>query len=157
MIVVADTSPINYLVLIDEINVLAKMYGTVVIPDLVRKELLHPSTPATVTLWLRNAPAWLEVRTPTSSPDAILSELDPGERDAIVLAIELRAAQLLIDDREGRRHAERLGIPIMGTLGVLREAGALKLLDLRAAAARLRTTNFHVSPEVLDRLLEDLP
>jgi predicted nucleic acid-binding protein len=43
MIVVADTSPINYLILIDEIDILAKMYGTAVIPHAVREELLRPS------------------------------------------------------------------------------------------------------------------
>lgn len=41
MIVVADTSPINYLVLIEQIGILPKMYGRVVIPHTVREELVR--------------------------------------------------------------------------------------------------------------------
>jgi predicted nucleic acid-binding protein len=64
MIVVADTSPINYLVLIEEIDVLTKMYGTVVIPRMVCEELLRPSGPETVRAWISQPPNWLEVRAP---------------------------------------------------------------------------------------------
>jgi predicted nucleic acid-binding protein len=56
MIVVADTSPINYLVLIEEIDVLTKMYGAVVIPRMVREELLRPSGPEIVRAWISQPP-----------------------------------------------------------------------------------------------------
>ena len=71
-------------------------------------------------------------------PDSSLVKLDAGERDAITLATELQADQLIVDDREGRREAERRGIPAIGTLGVLREAATLKLLDIRVAVERLQ-------------------
>ena len=89
------------------------------------------------------------------SPDSSLAKLDAGERDAIVLAAELHADQLIVDEREGRREAERRGIPVIGTLGVLREAAILKLLDIRVAVERLQTTSFFVAPEVLTSLLKD--
>jgi predicted nucleic acid-binding protein len=154
MIVVADTSPINYLVLIEEIDILAKMYGSVVIPRAVREELLRPSAPEVVRTWIVQLPAWLEVRSPVNLPDASLVSLDPGERDAIMLALELPADQLIVDDRLGRQEAQRRGIPVMGTLGVLREASSLGLLDLRTAVKRLEATSFHIAPEVLARLLK---
>jgi predicted nucleic acid-binding protein len=157
MIVVADTSPINYFLLIEEIDILTKMYGTVVIPETVREELLRPPAPEVVRAWISQAPSWLDVRTPVHEPDASLAKLDAGERDAIVLASELHADQLIVDDREGRRHAEQRGIPVMGTLGVLREAANLGLLNLQTALVRLQTTSFYVAPEVIRRLLEDLP
>ena len=91
MIIVADTSPLNYLVLINEIGVLQKMYGHVVIPTAVRAELQCPPAPELVRLWISDPPSWLEVRTPIGASDASLNELDPGERDAILLAMELRA------------------------------------------------------------------
>jgi predicted nucleic acid-binding protein len=84
MIVVADTSPINYLILIGEIEILAKMYGTVVIPRAVREELLRPSAPEMVRNWTSQLPTWLEVHIPANAPDASLAALDPGERDAII-------------------------------------------------------------------------
>ena len=157
MIVVADTSPINYLILIEEIDILAKMYGRVVIPRAVREELLRPSAPEMVRNWIMQMPAWLEVRTPVNAPDASLAALDPGERDAIMLAGELRADQLIVDDRQGRHEAEKRGIPVMGTLGVLREAATLGLLNLRIAVKRLEATSFYIAPEVLARLLKDRP
>ncbi len=157
MIVVADTSPINYLILIEEIDILTRMYGRVVIPRAVRDELLRPSAPESVRVWMGQLPAWLEVHTPASPPDPALANLDPGERDAILLAEELKADQLIVDDREGRHEAEKRGIPVMGTLGVLREAAAIGLLDLRIAVKRLQATNFYLAPEVLARLLKDQP
>lgn len=157
MIVVADTSPINYLILIGEIEILTKMYGRVVIPRAVREELLRPSTPEMVRNWTSHLPDWLEVHTPVNVPDASLAMLDPGERDAIMLARELKANQLIVDDRQGRHEAEKRGIPVIGTLGVIREAATLGLLDLRNAVKRLEGTSFHIAPQILARLLKDQP
>jgi predicted nucleic acid-binding protein len=111
--------------------------------------------PGIVRAWIVKAPAWLEIRTPINSPDSSLAKLDPGERDAIMLATKLRADQLIVDDREGRKHAEERRIPVIGTLGVLKEAATLGLLDLRVAVERLKTTSFYVAPEVLKSLLDD--
>jgi predicted nucleic acid-binding protein len=155
MIVVADTSPINYLLLIQEIDILPKMYGKVVIPRTVHEELLRPAAPEIVRAWIAGAPDWIEIRTPVNAPDPSLARLDAGERDAIMLATELRADQLIVDDREGRKHARERRIPVIGTLGVLKEAATLRLLDLRVAVERLQTTSFYVAPEVLKSLLND--
>jgi predicted nucleic acid-binding protein len=133
MIVIADTSPINYLVLIEEIGILPRMYGRVVIPHTVREELMRASAPHMVRAWVGDPPVWLEVLSPLAVPDSALAKLDLGERDAITLAMELEADQLIVDDREGRREAERRAIPVIGTLGVLREAATLRLLDIRVA------------------------
>jgi predicted nucleic acid-binding protein len=155
MIVVADTSPINYLLLIQEIDILPKMYGRVVIPQAVQEELLRPVAPEIVRVWASTAPAWLEIRTATNEPDSSLANLDPGERDAIMLAIELHADQLIVDDREGRKQAEQRRIPVLGTLGVFKEAATLGLLDLRIAVERLQNSSFYIAPEVPRTLLND--
>jgi predicted nucleic acid-binding protein len=102
-------------------------------------------------------PSWLEVRAPVNAPDALLAKLEPGERDAILLAGELRADRLIVDDREGRREAEKRGIVVLETLGVLQEAASLGLLDLRVAVKRLQGTSFYLAPEVLARLLREQP
>ena len=155
MIIVADTSPINYLVLIKEIEVLPRLYGKIVIPEAVREELLRPVAPEVVRLWTAQSPAWLETRTPASIADSSLARLDAGERDAILLAAELNAQQLIVDDREGRRIAKERGIAVIGTLGVLKEAARLGFVDLRDCVARLQTTTFYVAPEVLKNLLAE--
>lgn len=155
MIVVADSSPIHYLIQIQAVGILEGIYGHVLIPPAVREELLHPSAPEPIRQWVSHPPSWLEVRSPTRAPDESLARLDAGERAAIQLAEELAAGQLLMDDREGRQEAERRGLHVLGTLGVLREAAALGILDLRAAVERLQNTNFYIAPEVLARLLDD--
>jgi len=67
-----------------------------------RRVEIHARPPESVRAWISEAPPWIEVRTPGAAPDALLAKLDSGECDAILLAIELRAEQLIIDHREGR-------------------------------------------------------
>lgn len=152
MIVVADTTPVNYLVLIEEIEILSLLYGRVVIPASVSKELLHPQAPPAVRQWISNPPAWLEIATPKTIATEVLAHLDSGERDAILLAEEMDADLLILDELKGRRAAESRGLAVIGTLGVLRDAASLNLLDLPAALERLSRTNFHLSPAILNRL-----
>ena len=86
-----------------------------------------------------------------------MAHLDTGERDAILLAEELGADQLIIDEVRGRRVAKRRQIPFTGTLGVLAAAAERGLLDLKSAVDRLRQTSFHISQDILDRLIEGQP
>ncbi|MGH9607641.1 MAG: DUF3368 domain-containing protein [Terracidiphilus sp.] len=151
MIVVADTAPINYLVLIGEADVLRALYGRVLIPTSVQTELTHNLTPPAVRDWIRHAPVWLEVLAPLPITDPALARLDAGERDAIVLAEEMGADLLLIDEMKGRNVAEDRGLAVTGTLGILRDAASLGLTHLSSALERLRETSFHLSPELYDR------
>jgi predicted nucleic acid-binding protein len=57
-VVVADTSPLNYLLQIDEVNLLRMLYETIVIPYEVFQELNHPGAPLAVSEWIRDSPAW---------------------------------------------------------------------------------------------------
>src|SRR3989442_6464632 len=97
-VIVSNTTPINYLVLIDHIAVLPQMYARIIIPDAVVEELQDEGTPAKVKAWVASHPAWLEVRTVAVPLDAALALLDVGEREAIRLAQELAADALIIDE-----------------------------------------------------------
>jgi len=101
MIVVADTTPINYLILIEEIDVLPKLYGRVIIPRAVNEELMRSRTPLKVQEWMKQPPNWVEILSPTVAIDAELAKLDAGELEAIALAEELSADQLIIDELRG--------------------------------------------------------
>lgn len=94
MIVVADTTPLNYLVLIGQIELLPALYKSILIPLEVHAELLRAKAPTEVRMWAGNLPAWCEARGVTSTADASLSELDAGERDAILLAATLYFSRL---------------------------------------------------------------
>lgn len=147
MIVVADTTPLNYLVLIGEADVLQRLYARVIVPHTVLRELRHPKTPAAVQIWIAQPPEWLEER-PDPPLDSTLSLLDPGERAALTLAEILQADEILMDDTAGRRIAKRRHLKVTGTLGVLSEAQLAGLLDFDRALAQLRMTNFRLSDDV---------
>jgi predicted nucleic acid-binding protein len=155
MIVVADTSPINYLVLIDQIDLLGNLYEQVLIPAAVHDELKRDLAPQAVREWIRQPPNWLIIRTVTLASDQSTIELDPGEREAIQLAEEVGAEQIVIDDLKGRQEASRRGLHVIGTLGVLREAAHLGFIDIHLVIQHLQTTTFQISPDIIANLLRE--
>src|SRR5262249_27631847 len=116
MIVIADTSPINYLILIREIDVLPALYGRILTPVSVCEELQRPRAADAVRLWMSRPPSWFEARVPSRGLDAGLATagLDAGEREAILLAEELGADQLIVDEIRARRIAQQRRIPVTG-------------------------------------------
>jgi predicted nucleic acid-binding protein len=156
MIVVADTSPLNYLILIQHIRVLGTIYGQVVIPPAVQDELLASRAPDSVRAWINSPPPWLEVRTPGRIDPGVDPTLDDGEREAISLVQNINEPTLLlIDDFPARIEAKRLGIEIIGTLGVLLVAHKRNLLDIRQAIARLRNTSFNGTEALYKHFLDE--
>ena len=96
-LVIADTGPINYLLLISHIDILPALFDKVILPSPVKEELMDPEAPALVRAWVGNPPKWLDVQQ-ACGPD-IVADLGRGETAAITLAIELHADLLLMDDR----------------------------------------------------------
>jgi predicted nucleic acid-binding protein len=90
-----------------------------------------------------------------STPDPALRELDPGERDAIQLALNTRIDTVLMDEMSGRREALRRHLRVTGTVAVLEKAG--QLLDFCDALQRLETTNFRLSPAIRAEFLRRNP
>ncbi len=148
MIVVSDTSPINYLVLIEFQNLLPELFDLVLIPEAVHRELQAGGTPEPVRQFVAAAPGWLEVR---SAPDvpATIAHLDSGEREAIALALAVGTEFVLLDERKGRQAAKEHGLQAYGTLAVIGLAAERNLVALEDALDRLQKTNFRVSPRLL--------
>lgn len=153
MIVISDTSPINYLILIECVNVLPELFGRVVIPEGVFEELQRQSTPQVVREWIAAIPSWLEVRQAHVPVAPELEVLGIGERQAIWLAQEFGAAAIIIDEEKGRQEARRRGLSVIGLLGVLRDAAERDLVQLQPALSRLREPNFRVSDKLIESLL----
>lgn len=154
MIVVSDTSVVCYLVLIGQIELLHQLYGQIVIPDLVRDELRHAGAPPSVCSWVNDLPGWVGVRCAAGEVDAALAVLDAGERAAILLAEELQACLILIDERRGRRIAKSRGLRVTGLVGILDDAAEAGLIDLPRVLEALQATDFWVSPRLLEVLLD---
>ena len=153
MIVVSDTSPIPYLVLIESHALLPGLFDVVLIPEAVRRELQADGTPEPVRQLVAATPSWLEVRSAPEVP-ATLKHLDSGEREVIALALSVGAEVVLLDERKGRQAAKEHGLQPFGTLGVLGLAAERKLVALGEALDRLQKTNFRASPGLLKRLRE---
>ena len=155
MIVVADTSPLNYLILIGHVDLLPYFYGTVNVPPAVWSELNDTRAPQAVREWVVRPPEWVVQVDVAFDPRDLPDDLERGEQEAIALAELLRADRLLVDETNARKEATRRNIPIIGTLGVLSNAAAAGLINLQNALAELRKTSFFASPELILRLLEE--
>jgi predicted nucleic acid-binding protein len=136
-LVVADTSPLRYLLQIDQIGLLPRLFEKVLIPSVVRDELTHPSAPEAVRNWMTSPPGWIEVSVVSTSADPSLSALDEGERAAIALGLSLEAELILMDDRRGAAVARVKGFSVAGTLGILDLAARRNMVDLADVLARM--------------------
>ena len=130
MIIVSDTTPISELAKVDHLDLLPKLFGKVVIPQGVFDELQvgeHPAAKLVQNL------SWLEVVTVDNQQ--LVRELqqsfklDLGESEAIALAEEISASQLLINERAARKVAMARKLPLIGTVGILLLAKRRGLLD----------------------------
>ena len=151
MIVVSDSTPVHYLILVQQIELLPRLFGRVITPPDVMSELSQPSAPEAVRDWVRRTPQWLEVRSPKVEDSSM--RLGRGERQAICLARELGADLVLMDDRKARRLAESQGLAVVGTLNILKAGSDRGFLDFGDALERLRGTSFHVSEDLLRRIV----
>lgn len=154
MIVVADTSPINYLVQSGYVWILPKLFGQVLVPHAVIAELKHPRAPAEVRAFVNAPPSWLQCMRVSCLDAGLPPSLGDGEREAISLAIETGADALLIDDFAGRKEAESRGIPSRGTLAVLLQAALRGQIDFEDALETVKKLGFRVSRAVEKVLLE---
>ncbi|MBE0544895.1 MAG: DUF3368 domain-containing protein [Verrucomicrobia bacterium] len=148
MTIVSNTSPLCYLVLIGHAPVLPRLYGDIATTGTVLAELRHADAPPAVRTWAAAAPEWLKIHPDPVPRDNTLADLDPGERTAILLAEQLRADVVLLDEAAARALAIQRGLKVAGTLGVLRDAAQAGLLKLPDALDQLRKTNFRASPEL---------
>mgnify|MGYP001148757337 CR=1 FL=1 len=123
MIVVSNTSVILNLAAVGQLNLLEQLYGKVVIPEAVFRELLALGSELPLMPQIKSL-LWIETRSVTNCllVDSLLLELDEGEAEAVVLAMEIQADLLLLDERRGRKAASRWGLKLIGLLGILIEA-----------------------------------
>lgn len=146
MKIVSNTSPLCYLVLIGQGEVLPKLFGEIHVTQTVLDELRHAHAPPIVRRWSITPPPWLKIHSVPETTDETLAALDPGERTALNLAKHLGADMVLLDEAAARAIAVQLDLKTSGTLGVLCNAAQMGHLKLSEALDALRKTNFRASP-----------
>lgn len=152
MIVVSDTSPINYLVLIQEIECLLRLFGKIIIPQAVLEELQQTKTPEAVKNWIASHPQWLEIQNVKTIDQTI--SLGAGESEAISIGLELNTDLILIDDRKARKAAIERGLIVAGTINILESASKRGMIDLSKSLQKLEKTNFRIKPDLIAKILK---
>ena len=152
--VVVNATPVIALALINQLDLLRRVYGEALIPPAVRAEVLAggPGSPGFVEL---QRAEWIRV-TDLQDPRRadLLSDLDRGEAEVIALAQELNATLVIVDERLARRHVRRLGLKLTGTLGVLLKAKERGLIPVvKPLIDRLQRGGFRLDYFVIAEVL----
>ncbi len=151
MIVVTDTSPLRYLIVLGNEWILPRLYRRILCPEVVFRECSSPGAPLVVRAWATNPPDWFEICEVTGISRPELGLLDPGERYAIELALKERATAVLMDELAGRQAAREVGLIAVGTIGILAESARSGWIDYDSTVARLLDeTNFRVGSDVIE-------
>ena len=162
MIVVSDTTPLIALMKASQLELLQKLFGKILIPQAVYQELTSNEAFQEEAAAIRNCP-FLEV---VSISDGRVVDilrratgLDLGESEAIIYAESSSADVLLIDERKGRQVAISMGLPVMGSIGVLSEAHASGLLTaeaFRIALEKMQDAGIRLSERLIQSVLDGL-
>ncbi len=145
--IVSNSSPLIALEQIGHLDLLEKLFATVLIPPAVARET------ARVVL-----PAWITERSLTQpiGPQILRASLGPGESEAISLALEVGVQWIILDDRPARRLAQALGLPVIGTLGVLLASKRRGFLStIQPCIDALVSHGFRIAPDLYEHVLHD--
>ena len=152
-LVISNATPIISLALIGQLELLHMLYREVSIPKAVEAEILRGGQRAGA----KELPGVAYIKTIALTDPSradLLSDLDRGEAEVIALAQERQAELVLLDERLGRRHAQRLGINVTGTVGILLRAKTEGYLsELKPWLDQLQRGGIHLSPALIKRAL----
>ena len=154
-VVVSDASPLINLARVNQFDLLATFYGQIVITEAVYEEVVVRGEGRDGSREVKEA-TWIDVQVPQDelAVRALAAELGRGEASAIILAQELDAPLLIIDEVRGRRIALQLGLKVHGTLGVLTRAKREgRIVSLRQALDLLRARGTWIDQELFDEVL----
>lgn len=154
---VVDTSPLIFLAKLNRLDLLRKGADRILAPPAVLQEIhAHPDEVAAEIEEARTS--WLQIQSVGDRGilEVLMADLDHGEAEAIVLAREVRAERIVMDDLDGRRFARRLGLAPVGTLGLLLAARLRgELPSLRQEIDRLEAAGFRVGEALRQAVLAE--
>lgn len=154
--VIVNSTPLIALAKCDQLELLKKMYGRIIIPDAVYREVTEKGD--IVAHRIAAARDWIDVRRINPDMDRRMYKvkLHDGEVEVMLLAQETRADTVVIDDNAARKTAEYLGLPLTGTLGILIRAKQRGLLDDVMPVVRQMEQNGIYYSESIKALIQKL-
>ena len=156
MIVVSNTTPLIGLASIQRFELLREIFGELIIAQAVYDEAVVAGREVGGAKREVSTATWIKTINVKDrlAVDVLLDELDLGEAETIVLARELGADWVLMDEKKGRRKLTQLGLQKIGTFGILLKAKQVGLIPaLRPELDLLRQRGFGVSQGVIDAVL----
>jgi predicted nucleic acid-binding protein len=156
MIAVSNTTPLRYLIAIEQEHLLCQLFEKVIVPAAVHEELTESRTPEKVRRRVLSLHAWYEVQEmPETQAIAFSVTLHRGEREAILLAEKLRPDVILIDEQVGRTIALSRNLPVSGTLGILERADTIGILtDFPDILKQLKSGGFFIAESLEQQMLQ---
>ncbi len=153
--VICNTSPLQYLHQIDQLSILPALARSIIIPPAVLVEL-DAGIAKGLDLPQPENLKWVRIKAPISATAvSLITDLGPGESQALMLALEMPGSVALLDDALARRVAMAKGIPIKGTLGLLLDAKrAGHLTAVRPSLDRLQELGFRLAQQTRDAVLK---
>lgn len=146
-IVIADTSCLIILTSIGELDLLREVFGEVAITEEISKEFGDKT------------PTWIKIlQAPSNLSKALKATIDEGEASAIALALDCGTESLLIlDDLRARKYAKKVGLNVLGTIGVIvraqKRGHIANALDI---IGKIQQTNFRLSPKIIEEVKKEL-
>ena len=159
MIIVADTTPLISLMKIGHLDLLKQLFGEVQIPEAVFDELVYNTNFPEESKLIQESNYIIRVSVKDTSAVDLLrrsSGLDAGESEAIILSDSIGASLLLMDEVKGRQVAKQMGIPLIGTIGLLLVGYNEKLLtkqQILECIEIMKTSGRHISESLYQQLL----
>ena len=157
MIIVSDTTPLIGLASIGRLDLLQELFGEVYIPLAVFDEAVTFGRENSKAKQLVSNANWIHVVEVKDrlAVNVLLDEMDVGEVETIVLASEMNADWVLMDEKKGRRKLSQINIPKIGTLGILLKAKELGLVStLKPEIEELQRSGFSISPLLVEEILD---
>ncbi len=155
-IVVVNTSPIIYLSSINQISLLKKLFQKVFIPYAVNQEVMSGGKDVFGVREIKNK-KWIKTKKIENklAKRYLLTDIDDGEAEVIVLAEELKASTIIMDDRLGRKIAKLRGFNVIGTLRILITAKEKSLItEVKPLIKKLKEVGFWISNDVYKAILK---
>ena len=152
--VISNTTPIITLLSISKLELLRNIYGKIIIPQGVYQEIEEGKNKKFYTdLSLID---WIEIKSiADKEPLKYISDLDKGEAEVIVLANEINADLVIIDEKAGREYAEHFGIKLTGTIGVLLKAKELGIINkIEPLLTKMKENGIWISQKFINKVLE---